>query len=119
MIRHRLLLTFLFAFSLGVIAAVYLVRHEQDAARESVAGETATAAAGRKSAAESADDSGGNDDSGDDEDDSAPAWPDEAGTPEQVMPVAAMAWMMRRFSSAPERAPSRSTTCSHLAPAAA
>jgi len=85
MIRHRLLLTFLFAFSLGVIAAVYLVRHEQDAARESVAGETATAAAGRKSAAESADDSGGNDDSGDDEDDSAPAWPDEAGTPEQVM----------------------------------
>jgi hypothetical protein len=85
MIRHRLLLTFLFAFSLGVIAAVYLVRHEQDVARESVAGEAATAAAGGKSAADSADDSDSNDDSGDNEDDSASAWPDEAGTPEQVM----------------------------------
>jgi hypothetical protein len=87
MIRHRLLLTFLFAFSLGVIAAVYLVRHEQDVARDSVAGETATVTAGGKSGANSGPDSADNGDSGDNDDDenSAPAWPDEAGTPEQVM----------------------------------
>ncbi len=85
MIRHRLLLTFVFAFSLGMIAAVYLVRHEQDVARESVAGETATTAPGGNSAADSTPDSAGNDDSGDNDDDSVPAWPDEAGTPEQVM----------------------------------
>jgi len=82
--RHRLLLTFLFAFSLGVIAAVYLVRHEQDVARDLGLGEAATAAAGGNSGADSAPDSADNDDSGDD-DDSVPAWPDEAGTPEQVM----------------------------------
>ena len=84
MIRHKLLLTFLFAFSLGVIAAVYLVRHEQDVARESVIGEAANATAGN-SAADSVPDSAGNGDSGDNDDDNAPAWPDEAGTPEQVM----------------------------------
>jgi hypothetical protein len=80
--RHRLLLTFLFAFSLGVIAAVYFVRHEQDLARDSVAGETASAATAGKSATDSHR-SAGNDDSGDDVD-SAPTWPDGAGTPEQV-----------------------------------
>ena len=85
MIRHKLLLTFLFAFSLGVIAAVYLVRHQQDVARDSVLGESATAATARDPGADSAPDSAGNDDSGDDDDGSAPAWPDEAGTPEQVM----------------------------------
>ena len=85
MIRHRLLLTFLFAFSLGVIAAVYLIRHEQDVARESVAGEVAATPPGGNSAADSVPDSAGNDDSGDDDEDSALAWPDDAGTPEQVM----------------------------------
>src|SRR6478735_8473734 len=52
MMRHRLLLTFLLAFSLGVIAAVYLIRHEQDVARESVVGEMASTASGAHSAAD-------------------------------------------------------------------
>src|SRR5512141_1890455 len=86
MIRHRLLLTFLFAFSLGVIAAVYLVRHQHDVARDLVLGETATATTG-KSRADPGPDSADNDDSGDkdDNEDSAPPRPDEAATPEQVM----------------------------------
>jgi hypothetical protein len=88
MIRHRLLLTFLFAFSLGVIAAVYLVRHQPDVARDPVLGETAAArpagSAGADSKADPADsDSPGDKD--DAEEENAPAWPDEAGTPEQVM----------------------------------
>jgi hypothetical protein len=84
MIRYKLLLTFLFAFSLGVIAAIYLIQHQQEAAGDSAHDQNATAATAGKSAADSAPDSAGNDDSGDD-DDGAPAWPDEAGTPEQVM----------------------------------
>ncbi|HET7065073.1 MAG TPA: hypothetical protein VFI49_12435, partial [Rudaea sp.] len=84
MIRRKLLLTFLFAFSLGAIAAVYLVRHEQDVARDFGLGESATASAAGNSGTDSPD-SARNDDSGDDDDNSAPAWPDEAGTPEQVM----------------------------------
>ncbi|HEX3123961.1 MAG TPA: C13 family peptidase [Rhodanobacteraceae bacterium] len=75
MIRHKLLLTFLFAFSLGVIAAIYLIQHQQEAAGDSAHDQNATAATAGKSAADSAPDSAGNDDSGD----------DEAGTPEQVM----------------------------------
>jgi len=90
MIRPRLALTFLFAFSLGVIAAVYLVRHEQDVARHFLLGEAETATAARKpadsSAQDSAQDSATDDDSGDSGyEDDALAWPDEAGTPEQVM----------------------------------
>lgn len=80
--KSRLLLTFLFAFSLGVIAAVYLVRHRQDAARDMVLGEPA-AAAGAHSAGKP--DSGDKDDADDTDGDEPQAWPDDAGTPEQVM----------------------------------
>jgi hypothetical protein len=87
--KRHLLLTFVFAFSLGVIAAVYLVRHQQNAARDLVLGESTAATMTGKSGADSRPDAAGNDDSGesdnDDGDGSVPAWPDEAGTPEQVM----------------------------------
>src|SRR6185369_15137687 len=66
MIRHKLLTTLLVASSLGVIAAVYLVRHQQDVARDSVLDESATAATARDPGADPAPDSAGNDDSGDD-----------------------------------------------------
>jgi peptidase C13-like protein len=83
MTRSRLLLTFLFAFSLGVIAAVYLVRHQQDEARN-VAPREVPAASTMAHPADKPD-PGDEDDSDDADEDAPPPWPDDAGTPEQVM----------------------------------
>ncbi|HSE12128.1 MAG TPA: C13 family peptidase [Rudaea sp.] len=83
MIRHRLPLTFLFAFSLGVIAAVYLVRHQQEPARDTVPGEAPTASAGPDAADKPG--SADRDDSDDGGENEPAPWPDDAGTPEQVM----------------------------------
>lgn len=80
---HRLLLTFLFAFSLGVIAAVYLVRHQQEAAHDIVLGDTPAQSTARHPADKPG--SGDKDDSDDTDADEPAAWPDDAGTPEQVM----------------------------------
>jgi peptidase C13-like protein len=83
MTRQRLPLTFLLAFSLGAIAAVFLLRHEPDAARDILSGNGPAVAAGPHTADRPG--SGGNDDSGNADEDAPAAWPDDAGTPEQVM----------------------------------
>lgn len=83
MTRYRLLLTFLFAFSLGVIAAAYLVRHQQDSARDIVLGRDSTVSATPDATDKPG--SGRRGDPDDAEEDAPAPWPDDAGTPEQVM----------------------------------
>jgi hypothetical protein len=75
---RRLLLTFALAFSLGIITAVFLLRQPPQVAAE-VASTPAAAAQPKADAgnAKPPDDQ--------DDDDDNTAWPDDAGSPEQVM----------------------------------
>jgi len=80
---RRLLLTFALAFSLGILAAVYLLRGATNSSQQIVGTPIGDAPA---QTAAPADDAAAPDDADEPDDEGGhDAWPDEAGTPEQVL----------------------------------
>lgn len=78
---RRMLLTFVLAFALGIMTTVFLLQHDREAPATAVAEPPSTAAPSQQKPDADAPPAAPNDDT----DDDTAEWPEDAGTPEQVL----------------------------------